>query len=233
MQPMGPSPRRDAVSAVLKWLRDEEQMSEPTIERADEQLVGELKGTPGLIIESTRDHYDYVYLRDDLVQLAGNKYRTKRNHINRINRNYSFIFEPLADFHLDACLELQSNWCEIRRCDEDLSLLGEWEAIREAMNNFTSLGLQGGVITIGGKVEAFSVGEMLNDATAVVHIEKANPEIAELYTVVNQQCAEKCWGDVPYINREQDLGMPGLREAKLSYHPHHLVEKYRITLSAT
>jgi uncharacterized protein len=233
LQPMGPSPRYEAVMRVLQWLKEEEKTLRPSIERADKRLADELSGRSDLTIEPTRDHYDYFYLRDDLVQLAGNKYRTKRNHINRINRTYSFTFESLEDRHLDACLELQSNWCEIKRCDEDLSLLGEWEAIRETTKNYASLGVRGGVITVGGKVEAFSIGEMLNDTTAVVHIEKANPEIAELYTVINQQCAEKCWGNVPYINREQDLGIPGLREAKLSYNPHHMVEKYRITLTGT
>jgi len=232
LQPMGLSPRRDAVLRVLRWLAEEEGVPVPSIERADARLVEELSGGSDLAFEPTRDHYDYVYLRDDLVQLAGNKYRTKRNHINRVNRSYSFAFEPLENRHLEACLELQSNWCEARRCDDDLSLLGEWEAVRETIKNYEALGLQGGVITIGGKVEAFSVGEVLNDAMAVVHIEKANPEIGELYTVINQQCAEKCWGSVPYINREQDLGLPGLREAKLSYHPHHMVEKYRVTLAA-
>ncbi|MDR2018294.1 MAG: phosphatidylglycerol lysyltransferase domain-containing protein [Syntrophobacterales bacterium] len=230
MQPMGPPPRRDTALTVLKWLRKEEGVSLPTIERVDAQMIEELHGAPGLFIEPTHDHYDYVYLRDDLVQLAGNKYRTKRNRINRITRNHSFTFEPLEERHLEACLELQSNWCEVRRSEEDLSLLGEWGAIQEAMENFEALGLQGGVITIGGKVKAFSVGEMLNDATAVIHIEKANPEISELYTIINQRCAQECW-NVRYINREQDLGIPGLREAKLSYHPHHMAPKYRVTLT--
>ena len=145
-------------------------------------------------------------------------------------RNYSFTYEPLGEQHLNACLELQLKWCQARRCEDDLSLLSEWEAIREVLSNYPLLDLKGGVVMVDGNVEAFTLGELLNEHTAVIHIEKANPEIAEFYTVVNQQCAEKCWGDVQYINREQDLGVPGLREAKLSYHPHHMVEKYRIIL---
>lgn len=230
MQPLGPPSRRDVVNLLLTWLKEERGAPEPSIERADNLLVKELEGAPGLRIDPLRDHFDYVYSREDLCQLAGNRYRTKRNHINKVNRTYAFEFGPLEERHLDACLELQSNWCQIRRCDEDLSLLGEWDAIQEVLKNFTVLDLNGGVITINGKVEAFTVGEMLNDTTAVIHIEKANPEIGELYTVINRECAEKCWGGVPYINREQDLGIPGLREAKSSYHPHHMVEKYRITL---
>jgi hypothetical protein len=77
---------------------------------------------------------------------------------------------------------------------------------------------------------AFTIGQMLNDDTAVVHIEKADPEIPGLYPVINQQFCENKWNHARFINREQDLGMSGLREAKLSYYPDHLVKKFRITL---
>jgi uncharacterized protein len=230
MQPLGPPSRREAVQTVLTWLREEEKVSGPSMERADARLVAEIEGAPNLGIEPTRDHFDYVYLREDLSQLAGNRYRTKRNRINKVSRSYAFEYSPLEEKHLSACLDLQSKWCETRRCDEDLSLLGEWEAIKEITSNFNALGLKGGVVTIEGKVEAFTVGELLNSHTAVIHIEKANPDLGELYTVVNQQFAEKGWQGARYINREQDLGIPGLREAKTSYHPDHMVEKYRVTL---
>lgn len=98
----------------------------------------------------------------------------------------------------------------------------------QALRNFTALEMQGGVIRIDGEVEAFTLGELLNKDTAVIHIEKANPEIRGLYAAINQQFCDQAWGRVPYLNREQDLGEPGLRTAKLSYHPHHLVEKFRI-----
>jgi hypothetical protein len=86
------------------------------------------------------------------------------------------------------------------------------------------------VILLNRKVEAFSLGELLNQQTAVVHIEKANPQIPGVYALINQQFCEHCWGQVRYVNREQDLGETGLRKAKLSYYPDDLVEKYRIRL---
>jgi len=230
MQPVGPSSRKDVVSALLTWLRDELGVPTPSIERADTRLVRELEGAARLAIEPVRDHFDYVYLKDDLAELPGNRYRAKRNRINKMSREYVFTYAPLEERHLSQCLDLQSNWCNARRCKEDLSLLGEWKAIEEILNNFNALDVRGGVVVIDGRVGAFTVGELLNDTTAVIHIEKADPDIAELYTVVNQQCAGKCWGNIRYINREQDLGIPGLREAKLSYHPDHMVEKYRVTL---
>ena len=108
--------------------------------------------------------------------------------------------------------------------------MGEWAAIGVALANFQALQLKGGVILINDRVEAFSCGELLNRQTAVIHLEKANPELRGLYAVINQQFCREAWAGVPFINREQDLGEPGLRTAKLSYHPHRLVEKYRIRL---
>jgi uncharacterized protein len=96
--------------------------------------------------------------------------------------------------------------------------------------HFEALEMEGGVITVNDQLEAFTLGERLNKETAVVHIEKADVRIRGLYAVVNQQFCEKQWKDIPWINREQDLGEPGLRKAKLSYNPDRLVEKFRITL---
>jgi uncharacterized protein len=230
MQPIGPPPRRDAVLTLLQWLREEKGVADPRIEKADRRLVVELSGSGRFHIEPTRDHFDYVYLRKDLVELGGNKYRAKRNHINKFLRLYPLEYTQLGPEHLDDCLALQEKWCLLRRCEDDLNLLGEWEAIREILAHFDTLELRGGVLLIGGKVHAFAIGERLDAETAVIHIEKADPEIAELYAVINQQCSENCWQDVQFINREQDLGLPGLREAKLSYNPHHFAEKWRITL---
>jgi hypothetical protein len=110
------------------------------------------------------------------------------------------------------------------------SLLGEERAIYEALQNMNALDFKGGVIQINEKVEAFALGEQLNPRTAVIHIEKANPAFDGLYQLINQEFCFHEWKEIPYINREQDLGEEGLRQAKLSYHPHHLVNKYSVTL---
>lgn len=231
MEPVGPSPREEVSRLVLQWMKDEKKEASPRIERADEKIVGELDGAKDINAEPTRDHFDYVYLRDDLVSLAGNRFRSKRNHINQLLRTYSFQYSDLAPDHIQDCIELQEKWCKLRRCEDDLNLLGEWDAVKEILSSYDRLNVQGGVVTIENKVMAFTIGQMLNDNTAVVHIEKADPEIPGLYPVVNQQFCENNWKNVRYINREQDLGMPGLREAKLSYYPDHMVKKFRITLN--
>jgi hypothetical protein len=230
MEPVGPSQRMDVLRTVLEWMKEEKKEINPRIERADERTVSEIVGVQGFTVEPTRDHFDYVYLRDELVNLAGNKYRSKRNHINQLLRTYSYQYSDLAPDHIQDCIELQEKWCILRRCEDDMNLLGEWDAVKEILSSYESLDVQGGVVTIENKVMAFTIGQMLNDNTAVVHIEKADPEIPGLYPVINQQFCENNWKDVRFINREQDLGMPGLREAKLSYYPDHMVKKFRITL---
>ena len=106
MEPVGPSPRDEITRVILEWMAEEKKEENPCIERADERIVSEIEGTKGIIIEPTRDHFDYVYLRDELVQLAGNKYRSKRNHINQLLRTYSYRYSELTSEHIQDCLEL-------------------------------------------------------------------------------------------------------------------------------
>jgi hypothetical protein len=230
-QPIGPAPRAEVARDVLRWLGQQKGAEDPRIVRADHRFVSEIQGEADFVTEPDRDQFDYVYRTEDLIHLAGRKYHSKRNHLNKFQRSHSFSYAALTEDHIEECLELAEAWCQWRRCEEDMNLLDEWEAVREALNHFHALRLQGGVILMEGKVEAFSLGEPLNDRTAVVHIEKANPEIPELYTVINQQFCENSWQNLSYINREQDLGEPGLRKAKLSYYSDHLVEKFQIRLA--
>lgn len=229
--PIGISQRSRVVLDMMNWLRENREVSRPRIERTDKRLAHELGQSPMFTIEPQREHFDYLYLREELINLSGNKYHSKKNHMNAFRRNYEFEYRPLTQELLPLCKEMASAWCILRHCEDDMSLTGEWEAVNEALEHFGELHLVGGAILISGKVEAFSIGERLNPETVVVHVEKANPEIRGLYAAINQQCCEKAWGKVTYINREQDLGNEGLRQAKLSYHPVRLVEKFRIALA--
>jgi hypothetical protein len=231
LPPVGPPSRVEVTRMLLEWMREERNIPEPRIDRADVRLASELERSGGFVAEPVRDHFDYVYLTEDLTALAGKTYRAKRNHLNYLLRSYSIVYEPITEAHVDACLGLAENWCTLRRCEDDLNLVGEWDATREALSYLRALQIKGGVILINEKVEAFTLGERLNEETAVVHIEKANTEIRGLYNAINQQFCEKQWSDTRFINREQDLGEAGLREAKLSYNPDHMVEKFRIGLA--
>jgi hypothetical protein len=230
LPPVGPPGRRETCRRLLTWLAEEKGAASPQIRRADRRLVDELAPSREFVSEPQRDHFDYLYRAEDLINLAGNKYHSKRNHLHVLERSQQFSYEPLEERHLPACRELAAAWCSLKRCEADLGLLGEWEAVAAALNHLQALKLHGGVILVDGRVEAFSLGELLNRDTAVIHVEKANPDLRGLYAVINQRFCQHAWAGVPFINREQDLGEPGLRQAKLSYHPHHLVEKFSLGL---
>ncbi len=232
MQPIGPGSRRESTLKLLLWLREEKGQAQPRLERADARLVAELQELPELSIEADRNQFDYLYQTAELIALAGRKLHTKKNYLNRIRREHpEAVFAPLSPDLIPACQAVAGEWCQLHRCADDLGLSGEWEAIHEALEHFEKLGLEGGVIRFDDEIKAFSLGERLNEQTAVIHIEKADPTIPGLYTLMNQQFAEKNWATVPQINREQDLGDEGLRFAKLSYCPDQLIEKFRITLN--
>ena len=103
------------------------------------------------------------------------------------------------------------------------------DAIQEALVHFGPLGLSGGAIEVDGRIEAFSIGEPLSADTAVIHIEIANPAFPGLAQLINREFVRNEWSGFAFINREQDVGHPGLRRAKESYHPHHMVKKFTIT----
>lgn len=176
------------------------------------------------IYEPDRNNYDYVYKSEDMIKLEGKKYRQKRNHINKFTRNYQYTYEPITKENIDECKQVEKEWLLQRGNTEELQI--ESIAICEALNNFDELGLKGGAIRIGGTIQAFTVGDLLNPDMAVIHFEKANTDYSGTYAMINKLFAENCWSNVTYINREEDMGIPGLRTAKLSYQPTKLIEKY-------
>lgn len=178
-----------------------------------------------------RDNFDYVYLSKELIELKGRKFHNKKNHVNSFRKTYTnYQYVPMTAEMTDACIEFMREWCDERGCVKGDSIDCERNAIVEAMNNFTALGFQGGAIFIEGKMIAFTFGEQSNDDTAVIHVEKGRLEYKGVYGVINQEFCAQNWQHVEYINREEDMGIEGLRKAKESYHPVKMIEKYRATI---
>lgn len=175
-----------------------------------------------------RDNSDYLYNTEDLINLRGKRYDGKRNHINRFKRQYQFEYVPLECSLLDECSRIMEEWCREKDCNCQEGDYCERNANLELLRNFRTLGCKGALIKVDGTYQAFTVGELLNDDTAVIHIEKANSTIDGLFTLINQQFVQHEWSSTTYINREQDLGLEGMRKAKLSYHPVRLVEKFTV-----
>ncbi|MCX5749543.1 MAG: phosphatidylglycerol lysyltransferase domain-containing protein [Candidatus Saganbacteria bacterium] len=191
-----------------------------------------IRKNPAFKAEEDRDNFDYIYLAKDLMELKGKKYDGKRNHINSFLKSGSFEYEDMDSVHIGECIALNEKWClgKKRESEEFPNIECEGAVVKEALLNFKFLGLKGGVIKINGRIKAFSLGERLNDDTAAIHIEKADPAIRGLSQLINREFARNAWSSFTFINREQDMGHAGLRKAKLSYHPVKMVSKFNITL---
>jgi hypothetical protein len=201
---------------------------DPRICRADEEFVERFAPSDKYSIEDDRDNSDYVYKSDDLINLSGNRFHSKKNHLNKFKKTYEYEYRDLGKELVDSVLELQEEWCRLKECEYNPGLRKEDTAIYEALTHYEELGCTGGAILIDSKVQAYTLGELLNDNTAVIHVEKANPEISGAYVAINNFFVSANWEDTPYVNREQDLGVPGIRKAKESYNPEYMVDKYTI-----
>ncbi len=182
------------------------------------------------IAKEDRDNFDYIYYVQKLSTLAGKKLDGKRNHINKFKKLHTFKYEEISDKNISDCLDILEKWSIQRNYFEDESLIAERKANIDLLNNYKFLNVKGGLIKVDGKPEAFTLGERLNSNTVVIHVEKANAMINGLYTLINQQFLANHWDSIEYVNREQDLGIEGLRKAKLSYNPAILLEKFTVEL---
>lgn len=181
-----------------------------------------------------RDLFDYIYDGESLRTLAGRKNQKKRNHINSFIKDYEgrYEYKLLGKDNFNDCLELLKDWTSNKEENDsvDDGIDDELEGIQKLFKNYDIVKdkLKVAGIFIDGKLEAFTMGELLNENMALIHIEKANPNIRGLYPFINQQFLINEFQNVDFVNREEDLGIPGLRKAKLSYHPCRFVEKYTV-----
>lgn len=187
-------------------------------------------------IEPNRDIFDYVYSREKLATLAGKKLSSKRNHIHRFEEGGAWTYEALQRENLEECWELELEWLkrqeelngefeEALRKENQSELEAEKKALQRALVHFEKLKLFGGLIRREGKVVAFTIGERLNEDTLLVHFEKANSQMQGAYQIINQQFVLH-HPEFTWVNREEDTGDMGLRKAKLSYYPEQLLVKH-------
>ena len=175
-----------------------------------------------------RDSFDYLYLREELATLPGNRFHKKKNRINYFTARHTYEVQVLSGDHVCGCLQLLDEWGRFAEVTGNRSFSMEMDATAEALLLANALGLEGVVVIVEGRVRAFALGERLNRETVVCHFEKADYFMEGLSQLVNREFARLLFDDCRYSNREQDLGEPGLRSAKLSYHPVELVKKIRV-----
>ncbi len=177
-----------------------------------------------------RDYADYLYLRTDLATLSGKKFQAKRNHINRFKRTYNYEYTAITPDRIRECMDLEAEWCKANNCDQHEGTGNERRALVYALHHFDELGLTGGILHVEGRIAAFTFGMPINRDTFGVHVEKADTSIDGAYAMINYEFANHIPEQYIYLNREEDLGIEGLRKAKLSYQPVMILEKYTARL---
>lgn len=182
---------------------------------------------PGLFeFEESRKEWDYLYPVEKLSKLAGQKYHGKRNHIARFQSGGDWSYESMRAENIPECRAMYEEWLAQNRERLDDSLEQERYVVEGSFRWFKELELQGGVLRQQGRVVAFCIGEPLTEDTYIVHVEKAYPQIPGAYPMINWQFVQHGMEGFTFVNREDDLGLEGLRRAKLSYRPDPLLKKY-------
>ena len=176
-------------------------------------------------IAENRANADYLYRVSDLAALSGKKYHAKRNHIARFSRNYTYSFEKVTtEAQAQACIQLAEQWYIDNGKEGDIS--GELDAIHRAFEAYEALHLVAGMICVEDHAVAFAAGEAINDRVFDQHFEKALSAYDGAYAVINREFMANCLNAFEFVNREEDMGIEGLRKAKMSYLPERLVNKY-------
>ena len=230
LQPLGAEEKmQEAIGSLAKHF--DEQGERLSFSGVEKSFVKELEFYPEakFEVEADRDNFDYVYLAEKLISLSGRKLHSKKNHLNAFRKLYPQAeCLPIDDEVITLCKIELNNWYKLRLAaqPEDPFIGWERKAIMEVLNDFRYFDLKGCALRLDGRIIAFTFGEQLNKDTAVIHVEKADPDIRGAYPAINQGFVAHAWSKMTYINREEDMGHEGLRKAKESYKPEKMIEKF-------
>ena len=180
-------------------------------------------------LDESRNEFDYIYKRENITNLSGKKYHSKRNHISAFSKQFDWRYEPISAENMSGVKKCAEMWYNENLDRGDVELDAERKGINILLDNMSALNMEGGAISVDGNIVAFTLGSPINSKVYDIHIEKALKSYATAYTVINREFARHELSDYEYINRENDLGVEGLRRAKLSYHPDILLKKYACT----
>ncbi len=216
------------IQKVFENIRDDIKSNggEFCIASANDYCVKLVKDNfPQLKVVEIPDMYDYVYLTEDLSNLEGKKYHKKRTHVNKFTKEYDYEYKRIDESNKHHCLEITEKWIEQAGGDP----YNEHSAVELAIKNMQELELFGALIYVNDVPVAYTIAEAMTEDMALIHLEKATFDYRGAYPVINQQFAKReLLGKFKYINREEDMGIDGIRQAKKSYYPHKMVKKYDI-----
>ena len=230
MQPLGYS--KEDLGEIIEKLKEyrEENHMKYLFKDLEESFIEEfnilLNEKNDFYIEEDRDNFDYLYEAKKLMTLSGKKLHSKKNHYNTFTKSYNYeVVEINNEKVINNVIGAAQKWYE-ETDEKDIKLYYELLAIKDIINNMNLLDLNGVAVYVDGKVAAFSIGERLNEKLAVIHIEKGDKNINGIYSFIAKTLIDKCFNNAEIINREQDLGIDGLRKSKMSYYPLKLEKKF-------
>lgn len=230
LYPAGAGDKKAAIDALLADARERgidcrlAGMTEKEIRQLEQLYPGKF------CIHCDRDHFDYLYLAEELAGLRGRKFQKKRNHLNRFfENNPTAVFTPITPENIPLAERMVQQWFDQRLAEDPYAdLRMEQIAIFKALRRWQELPLEGMLLTVEGKTVAMCAGSRVSEEMFDIHFEKALDGVDGAYAAINNAFARYLLEKhaAVYLNREDDMGLPGLRKAKLSYCPERMIEKY-------
>jgi hypothetical protein len=197
--------------------------------RVPEKLTRILEGNLGDTIEVSeqRSEWEYLYSAKELAALSGNRFHKKKNLLHQFLK-YNPVYEDISSENLEEIKTFQSEWCRLKECDKSDGLTAENTAVMRVLSDWEYLpGIMGGALRIDGKLAAYTIAEDIGNGTVIIHFEKGLDSYKGVYQGINQLFLKNSnWFSL--VNREQDMGIPGLRQAKMTYNPAEFIRKYLV-----
>ena len=220
-------PDAELLEELLIFAREENC----ALEIYDEENLQILKDThPKIPITENRGYFEYCYSTEELANLKGKKYLNIRGQINKFNSHWKYSVEKITDKNIREITKLIEEWSVEKHCETDEIMKEEINAVKYALENYQNLPIDGIAIRIeeDEQLAGIAIWEIQNSESALIHFEKGLAQYPGIYKIINKETARKLLGKVRWINRESDMEVAGLREAKLRYHPKYFVKAYYI-----
>lgn len=198
-----------------------------------DEFVDDLKKYTDFSIDLVEDIDDseYIYNTQDLIELKGKKYHSKKNHVNSFLKTYSYDIKTINNENVKSnCMDLLHKWHEEVAVTVDKEMLMEIDAIKDLFRELHFFDLNSIAIYVDGDLAGFAVGEKVNDRMALIHVERGEIAYKGIYAFLNKQFLVESFQDTEFVNRQEDTGNEGLRKAKKSYHPEKMIKKYLVKL---
>ncbi|HHV29957.1 MAG TPA: DUF2156 domain-containing protein [Clostridium sp.] len=233
MQPIGADKNKIAgITSKLNTIRKGNPDFKYLYGDVETAFLNQLNENFGELVTSHEDtnNFDYIFSCKDLIALSGSKYHRKKNQYNQFIKKYDYRIEIIQSHEvIRDCIDLSLKWYDYKALDSE-QLKNEQKAIIDILNNIELFNIKGIAVYADNEIAGFAIGEKLNDKMATIHFEKGNYSFSGIYPFLNKSLIETCFSEVEFINLQEDLGIDGLRRAKLAYQPIKLEKKYLVNI---